>query len=502
MKHSRRDFMKTSLSSLAYLSTASTVPLWVSNSAEAVANSIPDDRILVVLQMAGGNDGLNTVIPFTDPKYTDTSPNALRPNLHIASGLQPTELGDGLNAFHPKLARLSEWYRNGNVAVVQNVGYPNPTLSHFLGTEFWELGISPGSNLSAHRGWAARYYDNMCDGAPPAEVNALAMLAASMGRLPKTLSGSQNYLPPAVRSFDAYQIRTPTWPPDLGNLLREYIEILNSLDVPVSSSLDFIQRASNIAQVSVDDLKIAARTPRINSYPADSDELGPGLEMVSKIIRTEAPKFATKIFYVKQNGYDTHANQSDGSDPINRGVHPLLLEEFDRSVDAFLKDLEASGNLDRVVLLTFSEFGRRPQENGSNGTDHGTANCLFAFGGRVLGGVYGGQPDLSTLSSGNQGGNLQHAIDFRSVYSVVLRDWLNVDPELVFGQDFTDSAFGIDAGMVDTEFIAPPPIVLSTSGRAGIGAAAALTAVAGAAAIHRLARDTPTTPAVETGADS
>jgi uncharacterized protein (DUF1501 family) len=494
--------MKTGLSSLAYLSTASTVPLWISNSAEAVANSIPDDRILVVLQMAGGNDGLNTVIPFTDPKYADTSSNALRPNLHIVSGLQSTELGDGLNAFHPKLARVSEWFQNGNVAVVQNVGYPNPTLSHFLGTEFWELGISPGSNLSADRGWAARYYDNMCDGLPPAEVNALTMMAASLGRLPKTLSGSQNYLPPAVRNFNAYQIRTPLWPTDLGSLIREYIEIMNSLDVPVSSSLDFIQRASTVAQVSVDDLKIAASTPRIHSYPTGSNTLGPGLEMVSRIIRTEVPKFSTKIFYVTQNGYDTHANQSDGSDPANRGAHPLLLEEFDRSVDAFLQDLADSGNLDRVVLLTFSEFGRRPQENGSNGTDHGTANCLFAFGGRVLGGVYGGQPDLSSLSSGNQGGNLKHAIDFRSVYSVVLRDWLNVDPELVFGQDFTDPAFGIDVGMVDTEFIGSPPITLSTSGRAGIGAAAALTAAVGAAAIHRLAKDTPATPSVETGADS
>jgi hypothetical protein len=106
------------------------------------------------------------------------------------------------------------------------------------------------------------------------------------------------------------------------------------------------------------------------------------------------------------------------------------------------------------------------------------------------------------LSRGNQGGNLKHAIDFRSVYSVVLRDWLNVDPELVFGQDFTDPAFGIDVGMVDTEFIGSPPIVLSTSGRAGIGVAAALTAAVGAAAIHRLARDTPATPSIETGADS
>lgn len=490
MRCNRRQFMKTGLSSLAYFSTASTAPLWISKSAQAVSNGIADDRILVIFQQAGGNDGLNTVIPFTDPKYLDTDPGALRPNLHITSGLGPTMLGDGLNAFHPKLPRLKNWYSAGKVAVVQNVGYPNPNLSHFRGTDLWELGISPGSNISPTRGWAARYYDNMCNGAPPATVDPLAMMAASMRRLPLTLSGSMNYLPPAVGSFETYNISTPASPAAYGDLIRDYVGIMNQLNVPMASPLDFIQRASNIAQVSVDDMRAANLTPAINTYPSNSKSLGPGLEMVSKIIRTETPQFDTKIFYVTQGGYDTHANQFDGIDAANKGVHQQLLDEMDQALDAFLNDMAASGDLDRVVLMTFSEFGRRPQENGSFGTDHGTANCLFAMGGPVIGGVYGGQPDLALLVGGNQGGNLEHAVDFRSIFSVVLQDWLDVDPEFVFGVDFTDPAFGISTGMSAVSFIGPPA-VLPATGKTGMVAGAALTALAGAAAIHHLSKSDP-----------
>ena len=490
MQLDRRQFIKTGLSSLAYFTTASTVPLWIAKSAQAVSNALVEDRILVVYQMAGGNDGLNTVIPYTDPKYVDSGPNALRPNLHIISGLGGTELGDGLNAFHPKLIRLKNWYSGGRVAVVQNVGYPNPSLSHFTGTDLWELGISPGSNLNPSAGWAARFYDNMCNGAPPSEFNPLEMMAAGMNLLPLTLAGSPNFLPPAVGDFDSYNIDVPTTPAGYGDHIRNYINTLNNLNVPVNSTLDFVQRASNIAQVSVDDMQIAALTPTLNPYPNSSNQLGPGLDMVSRIIRTESPVFKTKIFYVTQGGYDTHANQSNGVDPINGGMHPQLLDEADQCLDAFLQDMADSGNLDRVMVLSFSEFGRRPQENGSNGTDHGTANCLFALGGGVNGGVFGGQPDLAPLTGGNQGGNLQHAVDFRSVFSVVLRDWFDVDPELIFGVDFTNPAFGIQDGMGELTFVnATAGTPLPAASNSGLIAGAALTGLAGAAAIRYLNSD-------------
>lgn len=463
MSWTRRDFMKASLSGMAYFSTVSTVPLWLCKSARAACvNGIPDDRIVVIYQMAGGNDGLNTVIPYTDPKYYQSEgAGGLRPNLNITNGL---ELGDGLNAFHPQMTRLKDWFDDGRMAVIQNVGYPNPSLSHFTGTDLWELGKSPSSALDTTQGWLSRFFDNQCGGAPPSTIEPLMMMANGIGSLPLSLSGSINYFPPAVRDFSSYQIETPN-PSAYGDHILSFIETLNDLNVPVNSDLDFIQRASNLTQASIDDMAIASQVPLINQYPGQgaqtlpipSSTLGPGLEMVSKIIR--ADQFNTKVFFVHQSGYDTHANQFDYNggtpDPANLGVHPRLLEEADASIDAFLKDMEASGHLDRVVLLSFSEFGRRPQENGSKGTDHGTANCLFAFGGEgVIGGLYGGQPDLDNLAAGNQGGNLQHQIDFRSVYSIVLRDWLGVDPEGIFGtSDFYNPSFNIAGGMDNIRFV-------------------------------------------------
>jgi uncharacterized protein (DUF1501 family) len=463
MIQSRREFLQTSLSGLAYFSAASTVPLWLSKSAHAAcSNGIPDDRILIIYQQAGGNDGLNTVIPYTDPKYyLPEVDGGLRENLRISTGLQ---LGDGLNALHPKLPLLKSWYDSGNVAIVQNVGYPNPSLSHFIGTDLWELGISPSGSLSTSQGWVSRFFDNQCTGAPPDNIEPLSMMANGMVKLPLTLSGSGNYFPPAVANFRSYQFNTAN-PIALGDHISTYINSLNNLSVTLNSDLDFVQRVSNITKASVVDMAIASAVPLINWYPGDgnntlpiaSNTMGPGLEMVSKIIRAE--QFNTKIFFVQQGGYDTHANQFlfNGSmpDPANLGDHANLLHEADASLDAFLSDMEASGHLDRIVLMSFSEFGRRPQENGSQGTDHVTANCLFVMGGQgVIGGVYGGQPDLVNLAFGNQGGNLQHQVDFRAVYSVILRDWLGVDPEIIFGSDdFNDISFNIAGGMDDILFI-------------------------------------------------
>ena len=504
MKMSRRKFLQTGLSSLTYFSAASTVPAWIANSTKAYASTVPDDRILVIFQQAGGNDGLNTVIPYTDTKYLETGPSAIRPTLHITSGLGPTELGDGLNAFHPKLVRLKNWYSAGNVAVIQNIGYPNPNLSHFTATDFFELGISPSSNYSTTQGWGSRFYDNQCDGAPPPQLEALEMLMAGTSELPLTLRGSDNYVPPAVRDFASYNLQLPPWPPAYASHVENYIGLVNGLTFPPASTLDFVQRSANVAKASVEDIQDAALIPNINSYPAGT--LGRGLEMVSKIIRSQAPQYKTKVFYVTQGGYDTHANQSDGNNPAEGGVHPQLLDEMDQALDAFMGDMNSSGHKNRVVLMTFSEFGRRPQENGSDGTDHGTANCLFVMGNAVNGGVYGGQPDLDDLLSGNQGGNLKHEIDFRSVYSVILNDWLNVDPSLIFGADFTDPAFDIQGGISQLPIIAPASsLALPAHSSNNLVVGTALTALTGAAALAYMksrGEDTPYEVKAETSEPS
>ena len=250
MDLSRRDFLKTSLSGLAYFSTAATVPLWLSKSAQAACiDGIPDDRILVIYQQAGGNDGLNTVIPYTDPKYyLPENDGGLRPNLRISTGL---ELNDGLNALHPKLAHLKSWYDSGNFAIVQNVGYPNPDLSHFSGTDMWEKGISPSGSLETEQGWASRFFDNQCNGAPPNTIKPLAMMASGMSSTPLSLSGGSHYTPPAVREFDSFEIDSPE-PSEVGDHIRDYINSLNNLSVQVNSQLDFIQRTSNITQATVE----------------------------------------------------------------------------------------------------------------------------------------------------------------------------------------------------------------------------------------------------------
>ncbi len=439
MQFTRRQFLETSLKSMAVFSTAATLPVWISKSAQAATGALGGGKRLVILQLGGGNDGLNTVIPYQDDLYMG---DALRPDLHITSGFEDLKL-DALNALHPRLAPLKAWWNKGHMAVVQNVGYPNPNLSHFTSTDFWERGTSPNSNLQTLQGWASRYFDNQCAGLPQESIDALTMLGAGLAFVPNAIDGSSLYRPPAVPDFDAYVLRAPD--SLVGELRLEYIRLLSQLNTS-NADIDFLQRAANVARASVSDMATARDMPTLNPYPAGS--LGTGLDMVSKVIRAGFP---TPIFYVTQGGYDTHANQY-ATDPATTGDHPALLDTFGKAVDAFLKDMEQSGHLDDVLVLTFSEFGRRVAQNFSFGTDHGAANSLFVFGGQINQGVYGGQPDLSDLILGN----LKHRIDFRAVYARVLQFWMGVDPKPILGlADYVDPRFSIPEGIRLIPFVGP-----------------------------------------------
>ena len=413
----RRQFLNASLKSMTYFSAMATTPSWIVQSAQALGTQcLASDRILVIVQLAGGNDGLNTVIPRTDPVYYDA---ATRPTIRVPAG---AELNlDGLNGLHPRLSRLANWYQQGRLAIVQNVGYVNPNLSHFTGTDFWEYGYITGDPAPA-QGWAARFFDNHCSGM---DADALTMVAAGISTVPNTLIGVSGYTPPAIADPANYALNFNADAP----LRQAAITALNNV-ATADPEIDFLQRSENVAEASIADIATASALGSIvlpGTYSADS--LGEGLQLVSQIIRAGFP---TNIFYVNQSGYDTHGNQVNAADPLNAGDHPVLLDALDRSLDAFLSEMELSGNLDRVVLITFSEFGRRVAENGSAGTDHGAANCLFVAGGQVNGGVYGGQPDLVNLIKGN----LPHAIDFRSVYTRVIESWFEADASAVFGSGF------------------------------------------------------------------
>jgi uncharacterized protein (DUF1501 family) len=494
MPISRRNFLKSGLSGLTFFTTASSVPLWVSKSAEALCNAHPD-RILVIVQQAGGNDGLNTVIPYTDPIYTGETlvkGKEVRPNLKILEpALTNSMLGDGLNAFHPRLVRLKNWWSNGDVAIVQNVGYPNSSRSHFVATDYWERGMSPGSDSQPQSGWISRYLDNDCSGVDPNTMYPLTMVGAGRPVTPLSLIGEHAYTPPAINKFSDFGFDAPN--NSSGDHQLAYIDSINKLGT-VDSNIDFVQRTANLVQASMDDLAVAEQVPTIHSYP--SGNLGDGLEISSKIIRAG---FGTRLFYVHQGGYDTHANQfKDGGNPATTGRHPKLLIEFDKAIDAFMKEMVNSGNDHRVMILTFSEFGRQLIENGSEGTDHGSGNCLFMIGRGLNGGVYGGQPDLVNLERKA----IRHTIDFRAVFASVIQDWYQSDPEPIFGtQDFNDPQFDFQGGMAQLSAVVDNGGVgaaMPASNGFGALAGAALTAAAGAWAINRLNRDHEPVPEITT----
>lgn len=432
MSFSRRRFLQASLSTMAYFTLESTVPNWVARSAHAMCGGdcLSDERILVIVQLAGGNDGLNTIIPVTDSAYY-----GLRPNLAIQANEAITM--DGINAMHPAMAPVADWYQRGNFGVIQNVGYVNPNLSHFTSMQYFEEGYVPGE-VRPRKGWVAKLYDNACSCDIPED--ALFHLGAGVRRLPDTMQNSDCWVPPAVGNPDTYFLRADT---DVDARLNA-ISALN--DIPtIDSNMDFIQRSENSMEASIDDIAVANNTPLLipeGSY--SEDRLGRGLKLASQVIRAG---FKTRIFYVSQGGYDTHANQVLSVNPTELGNHPRLLGDLSRSLNAFLTEMELSGNLDRVLIMTFSEFGRRVEENSSLGTDHGAANSLMVMGGDVAGGIYGGQPDLGDL----QRGNLRHNIDFRSVYAYVIESWLRCNARPIFGDTTYDDIIAPE--IPDIEFL-------------------------------------------------
>lgn len=429
----RRNFLKVGLSGLAYFTAEATTPNWIIRSAQALpCNCLCDDRVLVIIQLAGGNDGLNTVIPRTDPVYYDA---ATRPTIRVPFG---SELNlDGLNGLHPRLQQLADWYQQGQLAIINNVGYVNPDLSHFVSTDYWEYGSAPGQ-LKPTQGWIARFYDNACQGSAVDEAMFLA--ATGLSTVPPTFENTTGYTAPAIRSastysFAASQDRT---------LRLNAIDVLNQQSV-VDSELDFIQRSENTAEASIADIATASSQPVLSPYPTGG--LGDGLKLASQIIRAG---FKTRIFYVSQGGYDTHAGQIATGDPLNAGDHPELLNTFNQAVNAFQTEMTLSNNSQRVLMMTFSEFGRRVQENGSLGTDHGAANNMFLLSGGINGGVYGGQPNLTDLIKGN----LKHTIDFRSVYAQIIEGWFGGQASPVFGASTYNSI--IQPDLAELGFIRVP----------------------------------------------
>lgn len=415
MSFSRRDFLKGSISMLSLSLAAKTLPFGLSP--ESVFAQSAPDRILIVVEMIGGNDGLNTCIPYTDKLYYDYRPTLAFPEAQVL------KISDRIG-LHPALAKLKDHYDQGNLAIVQNVGYPQPDLSHFRSRSIFHRADPTTQEYFDQSGWLGKYADLKL----ASSGNPLAVVNLGDGKnsqsAPSSLVG-EKYIPSTINSFASFQFQTdPKYTGDRNNQINTFKKTngVKSEDTEFKhiseSGVDGVESAESLQA------GIKKYTPSIE-YPTDS--LGTQLQMAAQIIAAE---LGTQVIYTSYGGFDTHSAQKQ--------EHHELLESFSLAVDAFFRDLTRLGKADKVILLSFSEFGRRPHENGSLGTDHGTAGPMFVVGNRVKGGLYGALPDLTKLDNA---GNLIYSTDFRAVYATVLRDWLQTDPTAVLGAQFENLGF-------------------------------------------------------------
>jgi uncharacterized protein (DUF1501 family) len=383
-----------------------------------------DGTILVVLQLAGGNDGLNTVVPYADDAYHRARPRLALPNEQILT----IDHHVGLN---PKLTGLKSLYEEGHLAIVQGVGYPNPNRSHFRSTEIWQTASDAERNET--QGWLGRYFDNCCSGADPTVGVAIGE------EMPQAFAAKN---PTGVTFSRPEQFRWRPSERNSGHMSAEeiFFRQLNGFDeesTPAAtdgasigtlpgkaksdlSTLDFLQRTAVDAQLSSDKILAIARKYK-STIPYPQGQLAASLNIIARMI---AGGLTTRVYSASQGGFDTHAGQLN--------THGRLMTELNDAIAAFVADLKHQGNFQRVLLITFSEFGRRVAENANGGTDHGTAAPVFVLGGRVKPGLFGKHPSLTNLDRGD----LKFNTDFRSVYSTVLDSWLNTPSQVVLGRKF------------------------------------------------------------------
>jgi uncharacterized protein (DUF1501 family) len=387
----RREFLKRS----ALISLSPLVPAFLARSV-AAADASPDDRTLVVIQLDGGNDGLNTVVPFADELY-----GKYRKELRIKSEeVLKLDVAVGL---HPQMKPAADLFQAGKLAIVQGVGYPNPNRSHFESMAIWHHARLAADDHDGI-GWLGRTADAwLKPGAASAGsiyVGNEAPAVAIRGRRAQALSLENETdlkLAPSIRPNNA--------PADSSSDLSAFVH--RAVDQSYSAAKRFSETPA--AQAGAND-----------GYPAS--KLGQKLRLISKLLKLGG---GTRIYYASQIGYDTHSAQAF--------THAQLLREFAAALKAFLDDLAAARLDERVVLLAFSEFGRRVDENASAGTDHGAAGPVFLAGAPVRGGVLNRHPPLDDLDRED----LKMQVDFREVYAALLSRWLEVDSTAILGGTFT-----------------------------------------------------------------
>jgi uncharacterized protein (DUF1501 family) len=403
----RRDFLKAAIPATTILPG-----VFGSLSVKALNNNNPfaqllangatnNDHVLVLIQLSGGNDGLNMVIPIDlHANYTNARTNIAipEPKLLKLDGFPKTGL-------HPAMTGIQTLFNEGKAAVVQSVGYPMPNFSHFRATDIWMS--ASDSNVEITTGWAGRYlnyeFQNYPLGYPnPTMPDPLAIQIGSIASL--TVQGPNNTM--------GVSISNPT----------SFYNILNGVNDPspatrAGKELDYVRVVAKQSNAYGTVMKDAAlRVPTQGTYPANN-YLADQLKIVARLIKGG---LKTKVFMVSTGGFDTHSSQTDSTN-TSIGAHATLLKNLSDAVKAFMDDCKGLGIDDRIACMTFSEFGRRVKSNSSGGTDHGAASPLFLFGNRIQAQVLGNSPALPTVATVNDNVTMQY--DFRSIYATILEKW-------------------------------------------------------------------------------
>ena len=346
----------------------------------AQTNLVIGEQCLVFIQLNGGNDGLNTYVPFEDPLYYQ-----LRPKIALSKN-EIVGANNGM-AFHPALNHFAQMQQNGDLSVIQNVGYPEPNRSHFRSQEIWQT--ATGSNQYINEGWLGRYLDLQCkDHQPTAGIN---------------LDSIDNLALKGVEP-NAITVKDP-------NRFKIKSDKEESVNLSNNPQLDFVRKIANSVTEGAEDIqKALAKSTAEISYPKTG--LAKNLEWIARLIKGN---LNSKVYYTSLGGFDTHDNQLD--------IHNRKLSELNDAIFSFYTDLKKAQLLQNVTIVVFSEFGRRVKDNG-NGTDHGTAAPMFIIGGNTKGKIIGNNPNLVDLDNGD----LKHEIDFRSVYATLLQQKMNFSP--------------------------------------------------------------------------
>jgi uncharacterized protein (DUF1501 family) len=405
----RREFLKRS----SLIATAPLVPGFIERTARAAEPG--KDPILIVLEMTGGNDGLNTVIPYRDDAY-----HRLRPTLALKDN-QVVKVNDELG-LHPAFQQMGQLLQQQKLAIVQGVGYPNPDRSHFESMDRWQSGEVTAKVSGV--GWLAKSVPDLGKGkgggVPVVHVGGEKLPLACRGTTQGVFTLNQE------QPFEL-KLGTPGSAEEAAR--KKLLADVAATDDQSDALLPFVQRRNLQTYASVEKLKAV-----LKDFARDQAQLaGSGvgslyvkLDLIGRLIEQG---FGTRVFYAAIDGFDTHGNQAQ--------TQQNLFQQIDQAVGALFQRLQRTGDDKRTLLMTFSEFGRRVAENGSRGTDHGSGSCLFVVGPGVKPGPVGRHPSLVDLTDGD----LKYHTDFRRVYATLLDGWLKVDSKMVLGEKFESLGF-------------------------------------------------------------